>query len=268
MNELLFGQRESLPPDMLMLHASAVQWTARLVAVAALVNAIELLWLIRHRAILQIWRATELADERGWARGLLTDRAFVLMLGLQGAAALSLWFVPHVLASALVLCTTFLCARWARSNVNGGSDGMLFTVVAGLTLATAPFVNATVHEGALLFVAAQLTLSYARAGLVKIREPRWWTGEALRDFLAIPAYGAPIWFPRHPMVLRIASISVLAVECVFPIVWFVPAVLPFAITVAVCFHLAVAATFGLNRFVWAWAAAMPALWYSVQRAQM
>ena len=126
-----------------------------------------------------------------------------------------------------------------------------------------------VHEGGVLYIAAQLTLSYARAGIVKAKERSWWSGHALSSFLALPAYGVPAWVPRRMpddrLLLRLASVGVIGFECLAPLAWLDPVACLALIAVAFTFHAATAALFGLNRFLLAWTAALPSLWYAVHR---
>jgi hypothetical protein len=153
-----------------------------------------------------------------------------------------------------------------RGTMNGGSDGMLFVLLLALAVATSPATH-TAREGAVLFVAAQLLMSYLRAGLVKLREPGWRSGNALREFLAVPAYGVPAWLPRSPQLLQAVSVGVVVFELSAPLALVHPAGALMYTAVAWCFHLATAVVFGLNRFLLAWSAALPSLWYAAQRLQ-
>jgi hypothetical protein len=163
--------------------------------------------------------------------------------------------------------TLWLTAVRFRGTVNGGSDGMLFTVLVGLAVATAPMATPRLAQGAVLFVAAQLLLSYFRAGLVKARQPAWWTGEALRSFLAIPAYGVPAWVPQAPALLRVASVMVILFELAAPLALFNTTACLIYSAVAWCFHLATALIFGLNRFLLVWSTALPSVWFAVHLLQ-
>ncbi len=173
------------------------------------------------------------------------------------------------IAAAAVAFTSWLSALRFRGNVNGGSDAMLFTVLGGLAVAQLPNVASSVHEAGVLYVAAQLTLSYVRAGIVKAKERSWWTGHALSAFLALPAYGVPVWVPRRVpnnlIPLRIVSAGVIGFECLAPVAWLDPIACLVLMVVALAFHIATAALFGLNRFLLAWSAALPSLWDGVHR---
>jgi len=216
------------------------------------------------------WPARVLSGWWGWPRWLMAP-AITRWVPLAQVTLASLLLLSSMLddrqdpmawtaASGLALTIWHTAVR-VRGTMNGGSDGMLFIVLLSLTIATLP-VPERVHEGALLFTAAQVLLSYLRAGWVKARERSWWRGEALAAFLAVPAYGVPSWMPTSPRLLRTLSIGVIVFELAAPLAL---VSVPMAYTytaVAWCFHLATAVVFGLNRFVLAWSAALPAVWFA------
>lgn len=233
--------------------ATTLAWMTRLGAVAAGIAALELLALRRDPVM------------RALARGPLGAHAFdgVLVLQCVGAAALGTtgaWWGAALAAAAVLLAA----ARFGGS-VNGGSDAMLFTGLVALAVAQHPGAGARLRAGALLYVAAQCTLSYVRAGWVKLRERDWWTGDALAAFLALPAYGAPRRLQARAALLRPLGIAVFALELAAPLAWLGPRAALAAIAVAAAFHLGVACVLGLDRFLLAWGAALPSLWYAAQR---
>jgi len=247
-------------------------------AASSAVNAAELLTMSRVLSERGIWRPTTMAASWGAFRVLLSARGFRAVLALQLLAALGLalggWRggtdMPWVAACAATLAsTTLLSAMRFGHTVNGGSDAMLFTVLAGLTLAWWPFASTVVHEAGVLYVAAQLTLSYVRAGWVKLRQRDWWTGRALRAFTAFPAYGVPIGIvqaaSQHPLLTRLVGVSAVLFELSAPLAWWQPITCALFITVAILFHLGTAVIFGLSRFLLAWSAALPSLWYAMVR---
>ncbi len=265
---------------------TAVRIMSLIAAVACAVNALELLAMRSSWSSHGVWREQILATDWGGWSVLLGARGFLIVQAVQLVAAAVLatcgalvqlhadssYAEPGVVGSTLgagaamvLVATTLLAAMRFRATVNGGSDGMLFTVLLGLSIAWLPAVPVLVREGAVLYVAAQLTLSYARAGLVKVRERAWWRGEALAAFLALPAYGVPPWIPRHPVLLRVASIAVITFECTALAAWSDPHVAAIVIATALVFHVGAAVAFGLNRFLLAWSAALPALWYAANR---
>ncbi|MEM6758984.1 MAG: HTTM domain-containing protein [Pseudomonadota bacterium] len=142
---------------------------------------------------------------------------------------------------------------------NGGSDRMGLLVLYGVTLAAWVPGVAPVAIG---YVGVQLVLSYVVAGLVKLQNPAWRSGQALRDVFAFSAY--PVAenlrrLARQGRLLRAASWAVMGLEVLFPVALFFQGTLFAALIATMVFHLANACLFGLNRFVWAWAAAYPSV---------
>jgi hypothetical protein len=240
-----------------------------LTALACAVIGLEWHALARAGTIDDVWRASVLGPSWGWLRLVMRPSVTRWLGALQVALAMLLALAAlqggrtktlGAFATAGLAVTVWLSAVRLRSTVNGGSDGMLFTLLLGLTIATWPGVPDRVATAGVLFVAAQVLLSYLRAGLVKVREPSWRRGEALRDFLAIPAYGVPPWVPRTPTALRLASFGVMCGELAAPLALLSPWTAIGYGAVALVFHAATAVVFGLHRFLLVWTAALPSLW--------
>lgn len=239
-------------------------------AVAMLIVGLEWHAMQRRGVLERVWTARVLRPWWGWRAVFVGDAATRAMPLVQVTLATTLLLAAMLddrtdlmgsLSSAGLAVTLWHTTVRIRSTMNGGSDGMLFTVLVGLTLATAPVAD-TLQRGAVLYVAAQLLLSYLRAGLVKARERAWWTGEALQAFLALPAYGVPPWVSRAPQLLRPLSVAVIGFELLAPFALLHPTAALTYTAVAWCFHLATAAVFGLHRFLLAWSAALPSLWFA------
>lgn len=237
----------------------ALRAMAILAGIAVVVNAAELLVRRRHPLVRAVTEGPALDDERGVLAPLLRPGAFAALLVLQLVAGLALpvgGSIGHAGAVVATLCTVLTAVRW-RGRVNGGADAMLTLVL--LALAVAPLGGARLRTGAVLFVAAQATLSYVRAGLAKAREGGWWRGTALAAFVALPAYGAPIRFATGGATARWLGVATIVAECLTPLAWTGPRAALLVVTGAIAFHVGVAVVFGLNRFVLAWGAALPAL---------
>lgn len=243
-----------------------------LTALAMIVVALEWHAMQASGVLRDVWREETLREWWGWRRPLMRDGITKAMPLVQISLA-SLLLLAALLddrrdsmgamAAAGLAVTVWHTAVRVRGTMNGGSDGMLFTLLLMLALATAP-VSTRVQHSAIVFVAAQVLLSYIRAGLVKARERDWWNGTALAAFLAIPAYGVPRWIPRSQVLLRVVSIGVIAFELAAPIALVSTSSAHLYTAVAWCFHLATAVVFGLNRFVLAWSAALPAVWFAAR----
>jgi hypothetical protein len=200
---------------------------------------------------------------------LLGDRSFPLLLVLQWVLALCLPWTTSALVPALLLLTGLLVCLRFRGTYNGGSDAMTLVVVLGLLIARlgpniGPVEASTVWQRAGLgYIAAQLVLSYALAGLAKLRAPSWRNGTALPRLLAMEVYAVPLSVRRALSATApalCASWLVILFECAFPAVVFVcPLRCAVMLTCGTMFHLFNALALGLNRFLWVWLAGYPAL---------
>jgi hypothetical protein len=250
----------------------AVRLTALATALALLVQTAELL--VLRRQIMAIWRPEILAADlphlaapvRLAVAAVLPASGFTALLGLRLAGGLAALVVaaldlsvPSPLWLALLVSQLLVAARF-RGTFNGGSDAMTVVLLIGCTVAALPHRLAPL--AGLGWIAAQATLSYVVAGLVKLREPGWRSGAALRAFVRIGRYGVPSAVVRlldRPGVAPLAAWAVITWECLFFLAFVVDgAALPL-VAIALSFHLANAYLFGLNRFLHAWAASYPAI---------
>ena len=147
---------------------------------------------------------------------------------------------------------------------NGGSDKMTMLILSCLSLA---HLSPTVfwQEMALSYLAVQLLLSYFVSGWVKVINPEWRSGSALRDvfrFSAYPVSEALRGLAERRRFLWIMGWAVILFELVFSLALLNPIALKLALLGAAGFHLSNACFFGLNRFFWIWLCAYPALiWF-------
>jgi len=188
--------------------------------------------------------------------------------GLAAVALFATTFVAFVPGLPLVLLlwasTALIALRW-RGSVNGGSDFMTLVVLGALSVARAAPERPLVSLGCLWYVAIQACNSYFIAGLVKLKAASWRQGRALPAFLADAAYDASAlrsWLTRHPRFARVLGWAVMALECSFPLALVHPTLCTLLVTLALAFHIANVYVFGLNRFLWAWAATYPALFFA------
>lgn len=250
--------------------AVALDWTERLTALALVLQTIELLALRRSWSDDGIWRWALLAPEhralpapvRWLLAGLLPARPFGLLLWLRLGAALALGAgAAHGVAAFLLLTQLAIGARF-RGTFNGGSDALTVVLLCALSLEQLLPASVLARQAALLYLAVQLTLSYFMAGLGKLQRPEWRSGGALSDFLDRGRYGTPSWLLgalTGKTRRRVLSWCVLLFECAFPLAWSGPRAAALFVAVGLCFHIGNWLLFGLNRFVFAWAAAYPAL---------
>lgn len=190
-------------------------------------------------------------DERLW-HGLRLPLAVALVCGWQTGPVLLL-----LLGVGLALLARF------DGPYNGGCDRMSLLVLSCLS-ATHFAPSPLLQEASYAYLAVQLVLSYFMSGWVKVVNPAWRRGEALVDVFAWSAY--PVaeslrGFAGSPRLLFVMGWAVMGFELAFPLALLHPAALAAALAIAGSFHAANACLFGLNRFLWAWLSAYPALWW-------
>lgn len=183
---------------------------------------------------------------------------FVPRLGL--CALLVAGVAPGLMAAALLFNDLLLLRRFGGP-YNGGADRMGLLILISLALASlAPGEKA--RAVAFGYLGAQVVLSYFISGWVKIVNPDWRSGRALRDVFLFSAYPAGEnlrgWADR-PGALRAASWAVMGFELAFPLSLASAPTLQAGLALGAAFHLANACLFGLNRFFWIWLCAYPAL---------
>ncbi len=149
---------------------------------------------------------------------------------------------------------------------NGGSDRMSILILFCLT--AAQFLSQNYQAYSIGYLSLQVTLSYFLSGWVKVKNPDWRTGQALRDVFTFSAYPVSESFrdlANRPRLLFAASWGVIALELAFPLSLWSQTTLFLFLGLAALFHLANACLFGLNRFFWIWLAAYPSLiWFQDQ----
>jgi len=261
------------------LESNPLYWVTKIIGCAVLLQGLELLLIHRTFASDGIWRWETLRKEfeifPGFVRWLLNlaldyPRFLVVVLG-QVAGGIALLVVPQPHAEifiGLLITTGLIALRW-RGTFNGGADYMTILVLLMLAIETLFRGSATVRLGCLWYLAVQAVLSYFSSGAVKLRSGDWWSGRALQRFLSSPPYDPPAFFvslSKSPHMMRLGSWTILAFEASFPFALVGPRACAAFLCAALVFHVLNFATFGLNRFIFAWGAAYPALYYcSMQR---
>ncbi|MDO6585255.1 HTTM domain-containing protein [Salipiger sp. 1_MG-2023] len=190
------------------------------------------------------------------------DRRDAPWLGLRLALCAAL-LVPALAAPAIWgLFGLGLWWLWRYDGpFNGGSDKMTLLILACLSAAhLAP--DRFWAEMALAYLAVQLVLSYVISGQVKLMNPAWRSGEALRDvflFSAYPVSEGLRGLADRRLVTFWGGWLVMLTENAFPLFLLHPLALLAGLVLAAGFHLSNALLFGLNRFFWIWLCAWPSL---------
>jgi hypothetical protein len=254
--------------------ASLTALTERLIALAVTLQTLEFLQLRAVCADRGVWRFELLRSEyrslppplRQLCELCCPYRAFVTLLCVRLCCALFVLgagasgVLPLLWASQALICIRF------RGSFNGGSDSMSMVVLTATSAAAISGHAALASKLALYYIAVQVTLSYVVAGLAKLQHADWREGRALRHFVAAGAYEVPERLARAPWLqdrrlCRVMAWGVIGFECLFPCAWLGPRACLIMLALGLAFHVANAFVFGLNRFVFAWAAGYPALFY-------
>jgi hypothetical protein len=164
-------------------------------------------------------------------------------------------------AEALLLLSSAMILQRCDGPYNGGSD-RLSTLLQCCLLLTHVLPVVYWKELAFGYLALQVIWSYAMSGWVKIVNPEWRNGQALRDVFAFSAY--PISeslraFAQWPRVMWCLSWALMLFELVFPLSLLHAPTLWAGLLMAGTFHFLNACLLGLNRFFWVWLATYPAL---------
>lgn len=271
--------------------AETLLWTQRFIAIALIQQTLEMLKLRKCCAEGGIWRWSILQSEfivfprfiQRFLSFALSDTHFQYLLFLQLACSTLLLFTSQPMLMLFLFMSASLIAMRFRGTFNGGSDYMTLIILAALTFARS-WPRAV--GPAIWYIGIQAGLSYFVAGLVKIKEPRWRNGRMLRDFLSLTNYTIPGRIQKLCQIGRtaktptsvqlsgnfanslqsklpffLASWVVILFECLFPLAFLSPQVGWVFLFCGFLFHLGNVYLLGLNRFLFVWIAAYPAIYH-------
>lgn len=139
-----------------------------------------------------------------------------------------------------------------------GADQMHSVMWFGLAL------SAFSPAAALTLIAGQSLLSYEIAGIAKLAGPTWRSGQAAGAIASTSSYGTQRLWPIVARWSLVLSWATILFEIGGPLLALVnPIGALLFVVAAVGFHIGIAVTMGLNNFVWAFGAALPAVvWLS------
>ena len=163
------------------------------------------------------------------------------------AALLLAGIQPAAVEGMLLAVGVVLLRRYSGPH-NGGSDRMTLLLLTCLFLARV-LPGERWPEVAVGYLAVQLVLSYTISGWVKLMNPDWRSGQALKDILEFSNYPVSESLRRWadaPRLLRILSWGSMMFEVLFPLSLLSATSLTIALALAALFHLANACLFGLN----------------------
>lgn len=196
---------------------------------------------------------------------------YLCLIALELAVALLqltlLWWSGSVWPLWLILPIELLSTIRNTAYGIDGSDRMHLIVLLAVTLYYA-FPHRIAGVAVVWFIALQSMLAYFTSGMVKLISPVWRKGRAIPSILSTDAYGSTLFsrlFKRLPIAPKILCWTTIIFECSFPfIVLTGPRAALVLLACALSFHLMIAATMGLNGFVWTFAATYPGIIYFSQ----
>lgn len=250
----------------------AIFWTEKIIAIAIFFQTLELIQIRNAYSEKGTWAWNTLKKEfeifpvffQKIIGVFLKYPNFLYLLFLRLFSALLILFFPHpILIFILFFSTIFVCLRW-RGVFNGGSDYMTIVVLSALCFFE--IFKGSVNSSliCLWYISIQVCSSYFISGLVKIKKKNWRTGKALSGFINSSIYQSTPGTELISSNLRfscLVSWIIILFELSFPLTLFSPQLCLAYIAFALAFHLANFYIFGLNRFLFAWAASYPALYF-------
>ncbi|WP_416974462.1 alpha/beta fold hydrolase [Streptomyces sp. 4F14] len=168
-------------------------------------------------------------------------------------------------AASLFLASSAAAINPCQRYGGDGSDQV--ATLVQMATGTARVVTSPAAKDALLWYAAlQTSLSYAVSGWVKLLGSDWRDASALPGVMRTHTYGHPgmyRWTRNHPKATKVLTHSVLALECLFPLVYAKGGRLTRPmIAGAASFHVANGYLMGLGRFATAFPALHPLVAYT------
>jgi hypothetical protein len=253
---------------------TTVFWVEKIIAIAVFLQTVEMIQIQETFTQNGVWKWEILQKDyesfpgcfRRILKIFLDHPGFTYVVLIRLIAALALLILPFsnsLLIGILLICSFLVSLRW-RGSFNGASDSMTLLILIALFLAQLFKNDIHIVEKCLWYIAIQSCLSYFIGGLGKIQQIRWRQGKALFDFIQFSPYPVSQRLKKlseKNLLLHLTTWSVVTFECSFPLAFFNPKICLFLIAVALVFHLGNVYIFGLNRFLFAWSATYPALYF-------
>jgi hypothetical protein len=192
----------------------------------------------------------------------------ILQLGcvLTVLAAMFVWPSAVLPLLSIILGIELLSSLRNGAYGTEGSDLMQLIVFTSITLYYA--VSDPLAKTAVIwFLALQAMLAYWTSGVVKLQSKPWRAGIAIPSVLSTKNYGAPMLYRfliKNPRLTKVMSWGVILFEFSFPLVVLFGSKATLVLLLSgIFFHLMIAATMGLNGFVWGFIATYPSIyWFS------
>ncbi|MFE2945152.1 alpha/beta fold hydrolase [Streptomyces sp. NPDC059255] len=158
------------------------------------------------------------------------------------------------------------CLLQARHRYGTDGSDQVATLVQSATGLARLSKDTQTQDALLWYVAMQASLSYGASGWVKLMGERWRNASALPGVMRTRTYGSEGVYRltrRYPRASRYVQHGVLALECLFPLVYVARGRLTRPILAAAGgFHVANAFVMGLGRFMTAFPSMHPMVAYT------
>lgn len=257
--------------ESVMIMTEVIQSIEKLIAFAIILQTIEFFQIRASFSDSGVWRWRDLKKEfQIFSRPvyrvisfLLEYKNFLIILALRLLLAFLLMFQGNFFVIFVLLVLTILINfRW-RGTFNGGSDYMTVLVLLCLTVQSFFSDSEKVSVGVILYLTIQLISSYFIAGLVKIKNANWRNGKALMGFVSSTIYNENqlTLLLKRKEIAFLSSWVIIVFELSFPLALLNTKACTAYIAMAVLFHIGNFYIFGLNRFIFAWLACYPALYF-------
>ncbi len=247
---------------------STLYLTKILISLACLLQSVELILLYKFWKKDAVWDWDVLKIGRS-KFSQLTLSAFLkpsnylslLILNIC-VALLGIFTLNYYVVPILLLTTTLSSIRWGGT-FNGGSDYMTLLV---LLMSSGALLIPKWSHYFWFYLGIQVILSYFISGFFKLKNKDWRNGESLKKLLQGSNYNIPsnikILANNRPVILFLSWLVILFELSSIAVFINLTVCLAY-IAIAFIFHVVNFYILGLNRFVFAWLAAYPALYFLI-----
>lgn len=203
-----------------------------------------------------------------WASARSIEKAMLISASTMCASGsaligLSASHVSSAIASVLALVSLMVFNALFAFGLEGSDQMTGLVLTSNAISAMWPALTASCEY----FIAVQLALSYAVAGIAKLLSAEWRSGTAVITILSTRSFGPgdAQWLEDHSKVARAICHGVIAFELVWLIAPLDLRLLSIVMMVGVSFHFANAWIMGLNLFPWAFLSAYPLAFVAISR---
>lgn len=203
----------------------------------------------------------------------LNDKAFKYSIYLRiiGSILLFIFSAFNMVFSLLIIALFFFEILIALRSPYGldGAYQMNLVILFALSIGSLSGIGSEISIMSLCFIAGELISSYFIAGITKLFSPMWRNSFALNAIFSTRAYGHSLFFQlifqRNTLTLLLSWMIFLFELSFFLVVFLNPIYAIVLLIAGLLFHLFNAAFMGLNDFLFAFAAAYPALIYCIHQ---